>query len=97
MVSGCNTSGVLNSTKLVHVGRVRIASVKVFTTGNTVGSITVYDSNTATTTGKKIITKMYVGASTTPHNYDFDFHGAIVAEGIYVVEAGALEYSVEFF
>jgi len=97
MVSGCNTTGVLNATKLVYVGKARIASIKVFTTGDTAGSITVYDSNAATTSGKKVFTKMYVGASAAPHNYDFDFHGAIVAEGIYVVESGALEYSVEFF
>jgi len=97
MVSGCNTTGVLDATKLVYVGKARIASIKIFTTGTTAGSITVYDSNAATTSGKKVITKMYVGASNTPHNYDFDFHGAIVAEGIYVVESGTIEYSVEFF
>ena len=97
MVSGCNTTGVLNATKLCYVGKARIASIKVFGTGSTAGSITVYDSSSATTSGKKVVTKMYVGASTAPHNYDFDFHGAIVAEGIYVVESGPIEYSIEFF
>ena len=105
MVAGCNTTGVLTATKLCYVGKARIASIKVMSDGTTShgggglteGSIAVYDASTATTSGKKLITKMYVEDDGKPHMYDFEFHGAITAEGIYVVVTGDIQYSVEFF
>jgi len=107
MVAGCNTTGVLSATKLCYVGKARIASIKAMSDGSsdfdssggagTAGNIAVYDSSTATTSGKKLITKMYVEDDGKPHMYDFEFHGAITAEGIYVVVTGDIQYSVEFF
>tara|TARA_R100001509_G_scaffold69341_2_gene38477 strand:+ start:1883 stop:2209 length:327 start_codon:yes stop_codon:yes gene_type:complete len=106
MVAGCNTTGVLTATKLCYVGKARIASIKAMSDGSTdfdtsggvaAGNIAVYDSSTATTSGKKLITKMYVEDDGKPHMYDFEFHGAIMAEGIYVVVTGDIQYSVEFF
>lgn len=106
MVAGCNTTGVLTASKVCYVGRARIASIKVMSDGTTdfdgsgsaaAGSIAVYDSGSATTSGKKAITKMYVEDDGKPHMYDFEFHGAVVAEGIYVVVVGDIQYSIEFF
>ena len=96
-MGGCNSSGILTATKVVNNGRCRIASVRVATTGNTAGSISVYDSATATTSGKKEITRMYVGASADVHNHEFDMHGTIAAEGVYVVVTGTIAYSIEFY
>lgn len=98
MVGGCNTSGVQTATKVIVNGsRTRLQSVRVSATGNTAGSISVYDSGTATTSSKKLLVKMFVGAEATAHNYEFDMHGAIALEGIYVVVTGTVNYSIEYF
>ena len=96
-MGGCNTSGILTATSVVYTGRTRIASVRVATTGNTAGSINVYDSGTATNSGKKEITRMFVGGATDSHNHEFDMHGTIAAEGIYVIVTGTIAYSIEFY
>lgn len=105
MVDGCNTSGVLTATKVVVSGsRVRLASVRVTGHGATSGTIEVYDSGTNTTVGKKKLVKMFVGGpagneadAKNSHNYEFDMHGAIALEGIYVVVTGTINYSIEYF
>ena len=96
-MGGCNTSGILTANKVVYSGRTRIASVRVMSTGNTAGSIKVYDSGTATTSSKKEITRMFVGGAADSHNHEFDMHGTIAAEGLYVVVTGTIAYSIEFF
>ena len=98
MVDGCNTSGVQTTTKLIVSGsRTRLASIRVSGTGATAGNITVYDSGTETTTNKKELAKMYVGGAASAHNYEFDMHGALALEGIYVVVSGAINYSIEYY
>ena len=98
MVSGCNTSGLQTGTKLIVAGsRTRLASIRVSGTGATAGNITVYDSGTETTTNKKELAKMYVGGAASAHNYEFDMHGALALEGIYVVVSGAINYSIEYY
>tara|TARA_B100001250_G_scaffold165816_1_gene142717 strand:- start:4314 stop:4625 length:312 start_codon:yes stop_codon:yes gene_type:complete len=98
MVSGCNTSGLQTVTKLIVAGsRTRLASIRVSGTGATAGNITVYDSGTETTTNKKELAKMYVGGAASAHNYEFDMHGALALEGIYVVVSGAINYSIEYY
>ena len=98
MVSGCNTSGLQTVTKLIVAGsRTRLASIRVSGTGSTAGNITVYDSGTETTTNKKELAKMYVGGAASAHNYEFDMHGALALEGIYVVVSGAINYSIEYY
>ena len=98
MVSGCNTSGVQTTTKLIVAGsRTRLASIRVSETGSTAGSISVYDSATETTSGKKLLAKMYVGGTASAHNYEFDMHGALALEGIYVVVSGTINYSIEYY
>ena len=98
MVDGCNTSGVQTTTKLIVSGsRTRLASIRVTQTGATAGDISVYDSGTATTSAKKLLAKMYVGGTATAHNYEFDMHGALALEGIYVVVSGTINYSVEYY
>lgn len=97
MVDGCNTSGVLEDDKLIVSGsRTRLCSVRVSGTGDSAGSITIYDSPTASTSDR-ILAKMYVGGSATAHNYEFDMHGAIALQGIYVVVTGTINYSVEYY
>lgn len=98
MVS-CNSSGVLTASKVVSSGRTRIASVRVMGNSSTTGDIKVYDSSTATTSGKKEITRMFVGGSSQngANNFEFDMHGVIAAEGVYVVVTGTIAYSVEYY
>ena len=97
MVNGCNTTGVKTATDTCIESRCRIASFTVSATGNTAGSVTFWDSNAATTSGKKKLAVMYVGAETTAHNYQLIMSGALAMEGVYAVVTGTINYSIEYF
>lgn len=93
MSSACVSSGVLTTDSLVSAKRVKLVSVHCSCSTGGTATIKVYDSGTATAVGKVEVARMIVGAGT---SNEFDMHGRVMAEGIYVDITGTGSYSIEF-
>ena len=105
MAGGCNNTGVQTVSgneaqgKQLITGRVRIQSIKVCNDAAVDKTVTFYDG-TANTDTK--IAEVHVGAVN--QNIDFDMHGSIAVNGVYVEcsSAGAtsnsgVSFSVQYF
>ena len=91
-MSGCANTGLhlftetgssADSVQLI-TGRARIKSIKVSNNGTTKNVLTFYDGTSNSDTK---IHRCFVGQI--EQNFDFDFHGAIVANGIFVEVTGS--------
>lgn len=103
MSGGCNNTGVLTvsgsgtqGTQAI-TGRLRIKSLKVSNDGTVDKTVTFYDgtSNSATKIGE-----VHVGAVN--QNFDFDYHGSIAINGVYVEVSGSgsnsgVSFSIQYF
>ena len=103
MAGGCNNTGVQTVSgdgaqgKQLITGRVRIQSIKVCNDGTVDKTVTFYDG-TANTDTK--IAEVHVGAVN--QNNDFDMHGSIAVNGVYVETLGVgsnsgVSFSVQNF
>ena len=79
-VSGCLTSGVISSSTLVAAHRCNNSNL-----------IKVWDSSDTSTSGDVEIVRINTSAdnSTTAFNQEYDMHGVIAAEGLYVQITGS--------
>lgn len=110
--AGCRSSGVLTATAVVSAERCKLISLHM---GCTIGHadnlafIQVYDSGTATTSGKTELARFSLANGDRDANdsyvFEADMHGVIALEGLYVVitatspgaNSGPIVYtSVEF-
>jgi hypothetical protein len=103
MSGGCNNTGVQTvsgdntQNKQLITGRVRIQSLKVCNDGTVDKTVTFYDG-TANTATK--IAEVHVGAVN--QNIDFDMHGSIAVNGVFVEISGSgsnsgVSFSVQYF
>jgi len=103
MSGGCNNTGVLTvsgsgtaSTQAI-TGRIRIKSIKVNNDAAVDKTVTFYDG-TANSATK--IAEVHVGAVN--QNIDYDMHGSIAINGVFVEVSGSgsnsgVSFSVQYF
>jgi len=92
MVGGCRSSGLLDASKQVFTGRVKLISIHVTSIGGP-AIVKVFDG---TSNSDKEVARITVGidhlTAGTPPNYiqdetvEFDMHGVIMHNGIYYEE-----------
>jgi len=68
-------------------GRQKIVSLKISNNQTTAMQIDFYDGKGASAFNGKLIHRVFVG--TTKQNLDFDMHGTIIGDGLYVLVSGA--------
>jgi len=91
MATGCRSSGVLTSDKLVVTGQVKLISIHATEVGGSAAVIKVFDNTAAS--GKEIA-RMTLTANQT---IEFDMHGVLCTNGLYFEEvSGAVAVSIEF-
>lgn len=73
--------------KQLITGRQKIVSVKVSNNQTTAMTVDFYDGTGASAFNGKLIHRVFVGS--TKQNLDFDMHGALVNDGLYVLVSGA--------
>ena len=86
------TDGTINSTAgrqaiQLLTGKARIMSLKVSNNQTTAMQVDFIDGAGASAFSGKLIHRVFVGAL--KENLDFDMHGAIVSDGLYVLVSGA--------
>ena len=86
------TDGTINSVagrqaKQLLTGKARIMSLKVSNNQTTAMTVDFIDGAGASAFNGKLIQRVNVGA--VRENLDFDMHGAIVNDGLYVLVSGA--------
>tara|TARA_R100001230_G_C5620713_1_gene130276 strand:+ start:421 stop:768 length:348 start_codon:yes stop_codon:yes gene_type:complete len=73
--------------KQLFTGRQKIQSIKVSNNQTTAMTIDFYDGAGASAFNGKLIHRVHVGA--VRENLDFDMHGSVVNDGLYVLVSGA--------
>ncbi len=80
----CSTSGVISASKVVSTARTKLVSIYVTSTTNALFTVKIWDSANSTTTSKKEVARLNLHAGGTAQTVEYDFHGAILAQGLYV-------------
>ena len=93
MVAGCSSSGVITASKVVSSSRCKLVSLHVTSINADANVIKVWDSNDSTTTGDLEIVRINVpsgnNTANNAFNMEFDMHGVIAAEVLYVQITGS--------
>ncbi len=92
-MGGCAGSGVKTADAVVQVGRCSLQGIKATNVSGSTFTVQVYDSATATTSGKVEIARMVLAAN---GSLEYDMHGRMCAEGLYVDITGSGTYSLEW-
>lgn len=92
-MGGCAGSGVKAADAVVQVGRCSLQGIKATNVSGSTFTVQVYDSATATTSGKVEIARMVLAAN---GSLEYDMHGRMCAEGLYVDITGSGTYSLEW-
>jgi len=92
-MGGCAGSGVKTADAVVQVGRCSLQGIKATNVSGSSFTVQVYDSATATTSGKVEIARMVLAAN---GSLEYDMHGRMCAEGLYVDITGSGTYSLEW-
>tara|TARA_A100001391_G_scaffold73075_2_gene46927 strand:- start:6453 stop:6752 length:300 start_codon:yes stop_codon:yes gene_type:complete len=80
----CTTSGVISASKVVSSDRTKLISIYATSTSNALFTVKIWDSANSTTTSKKEVARLNLHAGGTAQTIEYDFHGAILAQGLYV-------------
>ena len=80
MVTGCRSSGLLDSSKQVVTGRCKLVSIHVTAVG---GPCTIKVFDGTDNTGKEVAR---IAHGTPDTSLEFDMHGVIMLNGIYYEE-----------
>ena len=90
---GCSGSGVITSSKVVSAARCKLVSIHVTSVNADANVVKVWDSHDATTTGDVEIVRINVpsgnNTANNAFNMEYDMHGVIAAEGLYVQITGS--------
>ena len=73
--------------KQLFTGRQKVQSLKISNNQTTAMTVDFYDGAGASAFNGKLIHRVHIGA--VRENLDFDFHGSVVNEGLYVLVSGA--------
>jgi hypothetical protein len=92
-MGGCAGSGVKTADAVVHVGRCALQGIKATNASGSTFTVQVWDSATATTSQKVEVARMVLAAN---GSLEYDMHGRICAEGLYVDVTGTGTYSLEW-
>lgn len=101
-MGGCRTSFVQSASKMIAVGQCRLVSIHAVLTGSNPTTIKVYDTATSggASAGNEMARLVLQGAPASPTMIEFDMHGVIANNGLYLeISSGAGEgaaVSVEF-
>ena len=86
MADASRSSGVLSATSIVAAHPCRLKSVHATCRADAADEyiIKVYDSKDATLTGNTELIRMVFNGSTETHNIEYDCHGVLAREGLYL-------------
>lgn len=87
------STGVQTGNSVVSSARCKLESFHASNASGSAITLKLWDSGTATTSSKIEVVRMVLPANS---NLEYDMHGRIMAEGIYVVVSAACAYSVEY-
>jgi len=80
----CSTSGVISASKVISTARTKLVSIYATSTTNALFTVKIWDSANSTTTSKKEVARLNLHAGGTAQSLEYDFHGAILAQGLFV-------------
>ena len=90
----CNSSGVLSTSTVVVKHHAKIMSVHAT---STLFTVKIWDSDSASVSGKKEVARLELHAGGTAQTIEQDLHGVLVANGIYAqIATGTGTVSVNF-
>ena len=92
-MANCVGSGVKSTDAVAYVGRCALKSIHATNASGSTFTVQVWDSGTATTSGKVEIARMVLASN---GSLEYDMHGRICAEGLYVDVTGTGTYSLEW-
>tara|TARA_R100001510_G_C7626386_1_gene186178 strand:+ start:601 stop:900 length:300 start_codon:yes stop_codon:yes gene_type:complete len=93
----CNSSGVLSTSTVVAKHHAKIMSVHATSTANALFTVKIWDSDSASVSGKKEVARLELHAGGTAQTIEQDLHGVLVANGIYAqIATGTGTVSVNF-
>ena len=92
-MSGCAGSGVRTLDAVIHIGRCSLLSVHATNVSGSTFSVQVWDSASTTTTDKVEVCRLVLAAN---GSLEYDMHGRMCAEGLYVDISGTGTYSLEW-
>ena len=93
MTQSCTSTGVKTVDAVISSSRCKLMSVHATNASGSAFTVSVYDSGAATTSGKVEVARLYLASN---GSLEYDMHGRICAEGLYVDFTGAGSYSVEY-
>ena len=92
-MGGCAGSGVKTADAVVHVGRCSLLGVKATNVSGSAFTVQVWDSATATSSQKVEVARLVLAAN---GSLEYDMHGRMCAEGLYVDVTGTGTYALEW-
>ena len=93
----CNSSGVLSTSTVVVKHHAKIMSVHATSKANALFTVKIWDSDSASVSGKKEVARLELHAGGTAQTIEQDLHGVLVANGIYAqIATGTGTVSVNF-
>lgn len=93
----CSTSGVISASKVISSARTKLVSIYATSTTNALFTVKIWDSANSTTTSKKEVARLNLHAGGSAQTIEQDFHGAILAQGLYVeFSAGSGSVTVNY-
>ena len=87
------STGIQTATSVVSSARCKLESIHATNASGSAITLNIWDSGTATDSSKVEVARMVLPANS---NLEYDMHGRIMAEGIYVVVSASCAYSVEY-
>ena len=89
----CTSTGVKTVDSLVTTDRCKLMSVHATNASGSAFTVSVYDSGVANSSGKVEVARLHLASN---GSLEYDMHGRICAEGLYVDVTGTGTYSVEY-
>ena len=82
----CRSSGVLTSSGVICAHQCRLKSIhfSIFAGGPDIVTVKVFDSKDSTLSGNTELARVVVEASQTVDNIEYDMHGVLCREGIFL-------------
>ena len=96
----CFTSGVRTADAIIHKGRCKLISIHASTVTDGTFTVQVYDSadNDPSSAGEIEVARLQISSTgaTNGQSLEYDMHGVVCQNGIYVDITGTGAYSIEF-
>ena len=96
----CFTSGVRTADAIIYKGRCKLVSIHASTVTSGTFTVKVFDSadNDPSSAGEVEVARLQISSTgaTNGQSMEYDMHGVVCQNGIYVDVTGTGAYSIEF-